>query len=80
MKKKIAVIIILSIAVISAGLVVLTGNKEPANKEEALKQAREFVCDRTSLTVITPAIHQKTGAEYDFGSSCIPEGWEAKRQ
>lgn len=77
MKRKVGALIFIAILAIG-GLIFINQNKEPSTKEEALKQAREFVCDKTSASVITPAVHTKTGAEYDFGSSCLPKGWEAK--
>lgn len=77
MKRKVGALILIIILIIS-GILLLNQSKQPDTKEEALKQAREFVCDKTAATVITPAVHTETGAEYDFGSSCLPKGWEAK--
>lgn len=49
-----------------------------ATREEALRQAREYVppADQMCTTVITPARHSESGATYEFPTGCLPAGWE----
>lgn len=48
-------------------------------KEQALEQARNFKPKGNCTTVITPAVHVKTGARYTFNNGCLPSGWVAER-
>jgi hypothetical protein len=79
--KKFTIALILGIViffiVIVGGVVVYT----KYSKSKALEQAREYKPPEGTVcaTVMTPAIHQKTGLKYTFDSSCLPEGWVENR-
>lgn len=47
--------------------------------QEALRQAKEYAPNGLCADVITPAIHKATGVQYEFPSSCIPDGWNPAR-
>ena len=47
----------------------------PQTEEEALRQAAEYQPEACAM-VVTPAVHEATGAKYTFSSGCIPQGWK----
>jgi hypothetical protein len=49
-------------------------NDSPEAREKAIIEARKFKPGNCT-TVLTPALHTKTGARYRFSSGCIPDGW-----
>lgn len=50
---------------------------DPADeaKKEAIRQAQSYTADEVCAQVLTPAVHNQTGASYVFPAACVPEGW-----
>ena len=44
-------------------------------KQEAIRQAQAYTADEVCSKVLTPAVHNQTGASYVFPAACVPEGW-----
>lgn len=43
--------------------------------EQAIQQAKDYQPQTTCTQAVTPAIHEATGAQYDFPTGCIAPGW-----
>ena len=54
-------------------------SRESQTQTEAIEQARDYKPEGMLCgAVLTPAVHQATGARYTFPDSCIAPGWEAE--
>ena len=51
--------------------------QDPADeaKKEAIGQAQAYTADEVCAKVLTPAVHNQTGASYVFPAACVPAGW-----
>lgn len=76
--KRVLIVAVLLTYIVGLRLMWLQAEERGLSQYQAIKQAREFKCKEPSLAVMTPAIHDATGAEYTFGSHCFPEGWSPK--
>lgn len=77
MNKKYVIVALAILAVTGFICFTLLNRKEASmTQAEAIKQAQEFQPEGGCLTVLTPAVHKSTGAQYTFPSSCVPEGWK----
>lgn len=54
--------------------------KSPEAQQKAISEALQYRSSipGTCATVLTDAVHTKTGAKYTFPDSCLPPGWEAE--
>lgn len=44
-------------------------------QQEAIDDAEQYRSGKTCFSEMTPAVHNATGAEYTFSSSCLAHGW-----
>lgn len=78
MNKKILIATLLILGAIIGGIAWYSSGS--SEKKGAIKKAKEYKPKGICLTVMTPAVHKITGAEYEFSSSCLPEDWEPKKR
>ena len=72
-------ITILLILLISTGIYFLYFNpRTTLSKEKAILGAKEYAPGGTGICPTRPVHghHRFSGAEYNFGVSCLPPGWE----
>jgi len=76
--KKIAVIVLVIIALIAGFYLWPNQPKTAQTKEEAIRQAQDYQPDGSCTDALVPAIHKATGAEYTFSNGCLAQGWEPR--
>lgn len=52
-----------------------SSNPPQTDKDRALQEAAAYRPDAICADVITPAVHNQTGAAFTFPSACVPPGW-----
>lgn len=56
-----------------------TQASSPMSQQQAIDEGLQYLRDEGPQVcgdALTPAVHQTTGAEHTFNSTCIPAGWE----